>query len=121
MPRQIGHGTQQIADFVLKPLVRFTGNVIVDGALDTVTATLESEEGRQSVERLAGAVLDDLFYGPGLAEIEILIKEITLNVIDHMKNVVAVKKWTLGEDEATGYQPDEDVPSLPEGAEEQPD
>jgi hypothetical protein len=108
-----------VPEFVLKPLVRFTGNVIVDGALDTVTATLESEEGRQSVERLAGAVLDDLFYGPGLVEIEGLVKEITLNVIDHMKNVVAVKKWTLGDEAPTGYQPDEAMPLLPEESEEQ--
>ncbi len=107
--------------FVLKPLVRFTGEVIVDTALETVATTMESEEGQQAVEQLAGAVLDDLFYGPGLVEIESLVKEISLNVIDHMKNVVAIKKWTLGEDAPTGYQPDEAIAVLPEEAEEQPE
>jgi len=109
-----------LPDFILKPLVRFTGNVIVDTALDTISATLESEEGEQAVEQLATAAFDDLFYGPGLAEIEKLVKEISLNVIDHMKNVVAVKKWTLGDDAPTGYQPDE-IALLPEEAEEQPE
>jgi hypothetical protein len=110
-----------LPDFILKPLVRFTGNVIVDSALDTMTTTLESEEGQKAVEQLATAAFEDLFYGPGLAEIESLVKEITLNVIDHMQNVVAIKKWTLGDEAPTGYQPDEETALLPAEAEEQPE
>jgi hypothetical protein len=102
--------------------VSFTGEVIVDTALETIATTMESEEGQQAVEQLAGAVLDDLFYGPGLVEIESLVKEISLNVIDHMRNVVAIKKWTLGEDAATGYQPpDDEIALLPEEADEPSD
>ncbi len=36
-----------------------------------------------------------LFYGPGLAQFESLVKEITLQVLDHMMDVVKVKKWAL--------------------------
>jgi hypothetical protein len=107
--------------FVLKPLVNFTGEVIVDTTLETIATTLESEEGQEAVEQLASAAFDDLFYGPGLVEIESLVKEISLNVIDHMKNVVAIKKWTLGDDAPTGYQPDEEIALLPEEAEERSD
>jgi hypothetical protein len=111
-----------VPKFVLKPLVHFTGEVIVDTALETMTMTLESQEGQGAVEKLAGAVLDDLFYGPGLVEIEGLVKEISLNVIEHMKNVVAIKKWTLGDDAPTGYHPpDDEIPLLPDEAEEQPE
>jgi hypothetical protein len=32
-------------------------------------------------------------------QIESLVKEITLQVIDHMKDVVSVKKWALPDDQ----------------------
>ncbi len=78
---------------IVKPVVRFTGEVILDTTLETVAATLDSEAGRQAVDELAAAVLDDLFYGPGLVEIEVVAKEIALGVLARMKEVVAIKKW----------------------------
>ena len=48
---------------------------------------------------MAGAILDDVFYGPGLAQFESMIKEITLQVVDHMRDVVSVKKWALPDDQ----------------------
>ena len=67
--------------------------------------------------------LDFTVIGPAVnqtARLESLTKEITLNVIEHMQKVVAVKKWTLGEQAPTGYQPDE-IALLPEEAEERPE
>jgi hypothetical protein len=91
---------------VLRPLIRFTGEVILDTTLETITTTIASEEGERAVREVASAVLEDLFYGPGLTEIESLAKDISLQVIQHIKDVVAVKKWAEGrtaedEDELT--------------------
>jgi hypothetical protein len=80
---------------VLDPLIRATGEIMIDTVLETVTATLDSEEGRRAVEDVASAMVDDVFYGPGLEEMEALVKEIALQVIGHMKEVVEVKKWML--------------------------
>ncbi len=80
---------------ILRPLVRTTGEVILETTLEAVSTTLNSAQGRRAVEDLAGSMLDDLFYGPGLTELESLTKEISLQVIEHMQEVVAIKKWML--------------------------
>jgi hypothetical protein len=87
---------------VLKPIVRSLGEVVLDTTVDTVSATIDSEEGQEAVQRVASAVLEDLFYGPGLAEVELLAKEISLQVIEHMKDVVAIKKWAQDEEAPEG-------------------
>jgi len=84
---------------ILKPAVRVVGEVILDTTLETVTTTLDSPEGEQAVLEAAGAVLDDVFYGPGLVEMEVLVKDITLQVLEHMMDVVSVKKWALADDQ----------------------
>ncbi|MDH3813568.1 MAG: hypothetical protein OEV48_03725, partial [Acidobacteriota bacterium] len=45
------------------------------------------------------SILEALFYGPALAELESLAKDISLQVIDHMKEVVVVKKWALPDEQ----------------------
>ncbi len=64
-----------------------------------MTATLDSPEGEKAVLNAAGAVLDDVFYGPALVEIEVIVKEITLQVLEHMMDVVSVKKWATPTDQ----------------------
>ena len=88
-----------LPNVILKPAVRAIGEVILDTTFETVAGTLDSPEGEEAVREVAGAILDDVFYGPGLTQIELLVKEITLQVIDHMKDVVSVKKWTLPDDQ----------------------
>jgi len=88
-----------LPNVVLKPAVKTIGGVIVDATFETVAGTLDSPEGEEAVREVAGAVLDDLFYGPGVAQFESLIKEITLQVLEHMMDVVKVKKWALPEDQ----------------------
>jgi len=80
---------------ILRPLVRATGQVILDTTMEAIAATLDSEEGQRALEEVASSILDSVAYGPGLAQIEGLAKDVTLQVIDHMKEVVAVKKWAL--------------------------
>jgi hypothetical protein len=84
---------------VLKPAVRAIGEVILDATLETVVSTLDSPEGEAAVRQTAAAVVDDVFYGPGLVEIEELTKEITLQVLEHMMDVVRVQKWALPDDQ----------------------
>ncbi len=85
---------------VLRPLVRGAGQVILDAVLDTVTSTLTSPDGEEAMEAAAASVIDQLFDGAGLEEVESLTKEITLHVIEHMKATVAVKKWAQPKGEA---------------------
>jgi hypothetical protein len=90
-----------VPNIVLKPAVKAIGEVILDTTFETVSATLDSAEGEEAVRDVAGAILDDVFYGPGLAQIESLIREITLQVLDHMMDVVKVQKWALPEAQQT--------------------
>jgi hypothetical protein len=84
---------------VLKPMVRAVGDIVLDATLETVAGTLDSAEGEAALQEAAGAVLDDLFYGPGIEHLEAMVKEITLQVLEHMMDVVRVKKWSLPSDE----------------------
>jgi hypothetical protein len=78
---------------VLKPVIRTAGEVILDATLQTISSTLDSKEGQQAVRDVARAVLDQLFSGDTVAEVETLARDISLHVIEHMKETVAVKKW----------------------------
>jgi hypothetical protein len=88
---------------VVKPVVSTVGEVILDTTLETISTTLDSVDGQEAVEALADSILEALFYGPALVELESLAKDISLQVIDHMKEVVVVKKWALPE--AHGKRP----------------
>ncbi len=84
---------------VVRTLVRTVGEVLLDSTLETVQSTFESEEGREAAREVVASVLDDLLAGPGPLALEPLAREIALQVISHMKEVVAVKKWALPEDQ----------------------
>ena len=90
---------------VLRPLVRATGGVILDTAIEAVAATLDSAEGQRALDAVAASIVDAVAYGPGLAHVETLTKDVTLQVIDHMKEVVAVKKWSLPAPATRGPDP----------------
>ena len=84
---------------VVAPVVRTVGEVILDTTIETISSTVDSPDGEEAVQALAAAILDSIFYGPALLEIESLAKDISIQVIDHMKEVVEVKKWTLPDEE----------------------
>jgi hypothetical protein len=79
--------------------VRAVGEVILETTLETITATVDSPDGQEAVQAVAASILDELFDGPALAEIESLAKEISLQVIHQMKDVVMVKKWSLPDEQ----------------------
>jgi hypothetical protein len=83
---------------VLRPIVRGVGDVVLDATLETVRATLDTVEGREAVQAVAAAAVEKFFGGAGVEQVEVLAREITLNVIEHMKATVAVKKWALPDD-----------------------
>ena len=73
--------------------------VAVSTTLETIVTTIDSPEGQEAVQAVAASVIDELFDGPALAEIEAVAKEISLQVIDQMKDVVMVKKWSLPDEQ----------------------
>jgi len=97
---------------VVRPVVKAVGAVILDTTLETISATIDSPEGQEALQAVADSILDALFYGPALAELESLAKAISIDVIDHIKDVVAVKKWA---------QPDEPDDDPPMPGEEEPE
>lgn len=84
---------------VLRPLIRSVGDVVLDTTVETLASTLKSSEGREALEDLFSAMESDLLDETALEQIDEVIREISVEVIEKMKDVVAVKKWSLPEEE----------------------
>ncbi len=82
-----------LPDVVLRPLVVTIGQVVFNAFADTLAATLSSEEGRAAVETMIGDAIDGLVSELTEGELEEVVTEISLQVIDHIKEAVAVRKW----------------------------
>jgi hypothetical protein len=98
-----------LPDAVLRPVVFAVGDTILTTTLETLTGTLDSDEGREQLEDLSAALIDGILQGPVHQEILRLIEDISIHVIDEMKATVAVKKWALPD------EPEEPEPELLEG------
>ena len=86
-------GSVPLPAAVVRPLVRGVGQVVLETTLETLVASLESDEGQQAARALVGSVLEQLFAGPWRSEVDELAREISIHVIDEMKAAVSVKKW----------------------------
>ena len=82
-----------LPDAVLRPLVVAVGQTVFNAIADTLAATLSSEEGHAAVEALIADSVDGLVTEMTEGELEEIVTEITLEVIDHIKEAVAVRKW----------------------------
>ena len=82
-----------LPDVVLRPLVVTVGQVVFNAFADTLAATLSSEEGHAAVETMIGDAVDGLIVEMTEGELEQIVTEISLQVIDHVKESVAVRKW----------------------------
>ena len=82
-----------LPDAVLKPLVVTVGQVVFNAFADTLAATLSSEEGHATVEAMIGDAVDGLIMELTEGELEQIVTEISLQIIDHVKEAVAVRKW----------------------------
>lgn len=84
---------------ILRPVVKTVGEIIIDTTLESVMATLDSDEGVESLRELAASIVDSILCSPALEETTSLVEDITLHVIEHMKETVSVRKWALSEEE----------------------
>jgi hypothetical protein len=82
-----------LPDVVLRPLVVAVGQAVFNAFADTLAATLSSEEGQVAVEALIADSVDGLVVEMTEGELEQIVTEITMQVIDHVKEAVAVRKW----------------------------
>ena len=84
-----------LPDAVLRPLVATVGESVFNAFADTLAATLSSPEGQRVVETMIGEAIDGLVLEITEGELERVVREISIEVIGHMKETVAVRKWTL--------------------------
>ena len=88
-----------VPNFVLRPMIRVVGEVIMDTTIETMQGTLATQEGQTAIEQVASAVIDELFTGPAVEATEDVVRTITLQVIEEMKATVKVRKWALPEED----------------------
>jgi hypothetical protein len=86
-----------VPDALLRPVVKATGQVIFDAFADTLAATLASPKGHEAVRSMARDAVDGLVSEITEGELEELVREVSIQVIEHMKQTVAVRKWMLDE------------------------
>ncbi len=78
---------------VVRPLVETIGTLIFDAIVQTLAGTLDTEQGQELLEDLLGASIDGLVEELTEGEIEVLVREISLESLEHVKKAVAVRKW----------------------------
>ena len=78
---------------ILKPLAHGIGEALFDALVETLTVTLDSERGRvvaeQIVDQSIEGIIESLFEG----ELDLLIQDLTVNVLEEIKREVAIKRW----------------------------
>ena len=84
-----------LPDVVLCPLVSSIGQAVFDAFADTLAATVSSEEGQEELQAIFGDAIDGLVLEITEGELEELVKEISIQVIEHVKETVSVRKWAL--------------------------
>ncbi len=83
---------------VVQPLVEVIGRLVFDAVVETMAATLDTDEGRQALEELIGASIDGLVEELTAGEVEVLVREISLDALERVKKAVAVRKWAEAPD-----------------------
>jgi hypothetical protein len=78
---------------ILQRIVRATGEVVLGTILQSLDSTLQSEAGEKAARELVGGVLDKVIDGPLRSELDGLSKDVSLDVIERVKQAVVVKKW----------------------------
>ncbi len=86
-----------LSSSVVRPLVHAIGDVVFDAIVQTMAATLETEEGQETMRELVAASIDGLVEELTEGEVEVLAREISLDAIEHVKDAVKVRKWVDAE------------------------
>ena len=84
-----------LPDVVLRPLVTSIGQSVFDAFADTLAATVSSDEGQEALESMVSDAIDGVVLEITEGELEELVKEISIQVIDQIKETVSVRKWAL--------------------------
>jgi hypothetical protein len=84
-----------VPDALLRPVVTATGQAVFDAFADTLAATLSSPAGHEAVRSMARDAVNGLVTEITEGELEAVVREVSIEVIEHMKETVAVRKWTL--------------------------
>lgn len=86
-----------LPDSVLAPLVRTVGEVVYDSIVETLTASLATEDGREALSAVVDEVMEVFGETLGHGEIERLVEATVLDLLEEMKASVAVRRWAVGE------------------------
>lgn len=82
---------------VVRPLLEVIAHVIFDALIDTLNATLETEHGRDALKEITLSSIDGLVEDLTTGETERLVREISIEAIEHVKEAVRVRKWVEAE------------------------
>lgn len=85
-----------------RPLVNAVGRAVFDSIVDTLVATLESEEGRRALSSILEEAVDGFIDEMAEGELEPILREISLDVIAQVRAAVAVRKWALPDESTAG-------------------
>lgn len=103
--RSVALDAVPLPQMVVRPLARSIGAVVVEATFESVGETLRSAEGGAAIDRLVAAALDRAFAAESVDTLEPLAREISLELIAHMRATVAVRKWARPAEEATPSPP----------------
>jgi hypothetical protein len=84
-----------LPDVVLRPLVTSIGQAVFDAFADTLAATVSSTEGQETLQAMIRDAIDGLVLEITEGELEKLVREISIQVIEQVKDTVSVRKWAL--------------------------
>jgi len=78
---------------VKQPLVQGIGQAVYLSILQTLRATMESEEGQEAMGELVDAVMDSFEEEIGRGEIEEILEQAVVDALEEMKSSVQVSRW----------------------------
>ena len=86
-------GRLPLQDRLVAPLVNAVGMAVYGALLRTVEDTLESEEGMAALEQVVDTILDAVVKDVVSGDLQILIEEISMEILQRTKETVAVREW----------------------------
>jgi hypothetical protein len=88
-----------IPGIIKETLMKDIGIAIYDALRETLLTSMSDEKRYNTVGNIVDYVLDDILKGNENSEINQLSQEVIIDVIENMKNAVAVKKWAIPNEE----------------------
>lgn len=84
---------QLVPDFIKERLTKEIGIAVFDGINDTLFQNLSGRQGDNAISETVDFILDDMIEQGLDSRMNALFQEITIAVLENMKQAVAVKKW----------------------------